>query len=485
MDCHQPHKLSYTKDCQLPPEILLRIFNEFKLWRGSASCFTLAHVCRFWRATALGACGLWTHVRNAKYDEAVALLRLSRTAPLTVWYDSHDPLFSDQLGQERARQLMGAGLDLVISDERERIEEVYVAWGGSPFRNTARLIGERTPLLHTVHLDCLDELEDSAADHAILYEKPSLRAFSVDQVLIREAPDVQGRSLQNLRELSIVNAPPEWELDKCLSLLGGLRSLESLSLESSVHFEPSPTVAFPDRPVCTLPVTLSELTVMDFSSNLVALLVSCEIPSTTSLCLIVDQVGLHEVRNDMREIGVALRPWISKVDQSRLELFHLRLGCGSSPFGASIGNEAGGDALEVTCQPCEDASLDTISDFLEELVPILSFCHVRDFWFEDGSRQKGELPVRGLMPMLPHLARAERLSVIHQANLLQCASLEPFEQHFPQLTQVKLVGVPESFEIAAAIGSFAEVIIEDVTEEELDDDASSNEDEDDDQMMID
>ncbi len=266
--------------CRLPPEVLSTIFMWIPSWSlddfespSVKDWFRVTHVCRHWRAVALGCATLWNRVDVMCTAWAPEMVLRSKSASLSVRAKVYYP--KDQT------LLVTKSVLAQIS----RIQDLHLGADGRSFNNLLINIVAEAPRLHSLvlsnshwraHMDELCLPFAFLCGGAPRLKRLELRKFSVswECPLFLTSHKVTTFFMEGLER----NKP---NMSQLLAVLENMPLLETLHLEGVV---PNPkSCAAPQRVVC-----LDHLRTLHLSSEMLEcanLLQHISIPQTTRMSL--------------------------------------------------------------------------------------------------------------------------------------------------------------------------------------------------------
>ncbi|KAG8926893.1 hypothetical protein FRC01_008260 [Tulasnella sp. 417] len=211
---------------ELPPEVLVMIFGEFRPTRpgfaNNTSLFDLLLVCRMWHDVIVGSPGLWKYF-DARMPHKIAQLVINRsqTSPFSVrWHTfiiNHGDIESKLLRM----------LDLLIENSK-RVQMVDILASRWPRPRLLKLFSAPTPKLETLRAQVLqydrDEDGHEPFDNIILSDGPPIKHLSLKSV----GTQINSPRFSNLVTLELDHVGSSMLLQNLLPVLSSSRRLEKL-----------------------------------------------------------------------------------------------------------------------------------------------------------------------------------------------------------------------------------------------------------------
>jgi hypothetical protein len=451
------------RSCDLPPELLVRIFNEVKARDGSLRVVDLSQVCSRWRAAALGASEVWSFIRNARAPQAAELLRRSRFAPLHVRYSCHEvPTAPDMDGVFNS---LGSGL-LVVLAAMVRLRSLEIVWCGRVFNQMFAALQQPAPLLESIHVERAGRLSESPPTYTICGDLPVLRMLSFIDVPVSMAPC--GMSvMRSLRELNLVNPLSSWDVQEMLQALSAMEVIERLCLVGALGFDPEdPGVFTGGGAHRRLPATLSNIILEDHATTLLSLLTSCELPDGANVSITANCWDDEDLRVDTSEIASILRPWLAR-RVNRAPLTRLCLAHGHESMKLEIsGPDSEKVLLFVIVPPFKRPTSEMASEFLTRTKNLFDVCLPKEFVYKDRHNHHEGPPIRGLRLLIPRLGDVRKLVLDHALGFLELFNdATPLRSALPHLINLQLSRVDltpqaiETLRVALANDRLSEIEI--------------------------
>ncbi|TFK29656.1 hypothetical protein FA15DRAFT_663811 [Coprinopsis marcescibilis] len=292
--------------CQLPPEVLSRIFIHFELQTSlrfhcpaNRSWYQITHICRYWRSVALHCPQLWSNICVVSTFWTELFLSRSKQAPLLLEIGFQVPFAMEPRIHE------------ILVTQMSRLSSLLVSGTTDMLKMRLHHLPSSAPSLHTLSIENSGFNETMTLPELFVEGTPQLKELRLYRCYIDwSSPLLQGLSKLNISVNDDVfypsTHPPPPSPDVFLQALRNMTTLTHLTLQMD----------FPDinsKPLSNSSIALHHLEELDLAGSItgvVGFLSHITLPASAHIRLVCSTT--LEDTHMASELGKVLIPsWLS------------------------------------------------------------------------------------------------------------------------------------------------------------------------------